>query len=158
MTALAKMTIKTKGPSRRDVGEQIANLASLTDVEREIINNALRAAKGTYGYEVEPHQCFRNAQSVLISDHDSITGSKSLRYFEGYLPSPDGAAPHAWIEINGKPVDITLMSSEEGLRLLEKNIPRVAGREVPINQVRRHFQLARVRGHCGVLGLRLTPL
>ena len=156
-TAVAKVRMMTEKSNRSAMEKQIANLISLTDAEREVINSAIRGAKETYGYEIMPHQCFRNAQAVLLSDYDSAAGSKSLRYFEGYLPSPDGAAPHAWIEIDGKLVDITLMCSEEGLRLLKKNIKRVVSAEVPINKVREHFQLAMVYGHRSVLGLRLVP-
>jgi hypothetical protein len=147
----------TEQADRLTLETQIAALPFLTRAEQEIINDAIRTARHAYGYEIEPHYCFRNAQTVLVSDFCSPTGSNSIQYFEGFVPSPDGAAPHAWIEINEKIVDITLMCSEAGLRVLPK-IRYYVKREVPIGDVRNYFQSARAhRAHGSILGLKLTP-
>jgi hypothetical protein len=98
----------------------IATLEALTNEEREIMISAIRAAKDTYGYTIEHHYCFRNAQIMTLADHDLHSGSRSLKYFEGRIVSNRGAEPHAWIEINGKIVDTTLMCSPEGLKALAK--------------------------------------
>jgi hypothetical protein len=147
----------TERPDRSTLKVQIAASDFLTQEEQRIINSAVRSAKEKYGYEIEPHYCFRNAQAVLMSDYNSPFGSKSLRYFEGYVPSPDGAAPHAWIEINGKVVDITLMCGDEGLRVLGK-IKYFFKREVLIDDVSNYFQRARAHTeHGSILSLRLIP-
>lgn len=89
-------------------------------VERKIVIDTINAAEATYGHKIEHHFCFRNSQILIRADHELPGGSKSLRYFEGHVVSNQGAAPHAWIEINGKIVDTTLMCSPQGLRVLAK--------------------------------------
>ncbi len=147
----------TEHSDRLSSGNHDAVLASLTQAEQEIVKSAIRIAKKAYGYEIEPHFCFRNAQSVMMADHNSPAGSKSLQYFEGYVPSPEGVAPHAWIEIHGKVVDITYMCCEAGLRVMSK-IKYYGKQEVLINRVQEYFQLARAHGeHGSIRGLRLIP-
>lgn len=147
----------TEHSDRPSSGNHSTDLASLTQAEEESVKSAIRIAKEAYGYKIELHFCFRNAQSVMMADHNSPAGSQSLQYFEGYVPSPEGVAPHAWIEIHGKVVDITFMCCEAGLRVMSK-IRYYGKQEVPINRVREYFQLAREHGeHGSILGLRLTP-
>jgi len=98
----------------------IETMETLDPVERKIVIDAINAAEATYGHKIEHHFCFRNSQILMLADHELPGGSKSLRYFEGHVVSDQGAAPHAWIEINGKIVDTTLMSSPQGLRVLAK--------------------------------------
>ena len=57
-----------------------------------------------------PRECFRNAQSALVTTRCWDT----FRYVEGYL-SPKTPFPvlHAWLTINGKVVDTTLRTNPD---------------------------------------------
>ena len=46
--------------------------------------------------------------------HDN---EKRFRYCEGYL---DGSIPHAWVEVNGRVVDVTEEALERKLRRMKK--------------------------------------
>jgi len=100
----------------------IQTMENLDPNERQIVIDAINAVKAEYGYEIEHHFCFRNSQLLMQADHALESGSRSLRYFEGHVVSSEGMAPHAWIEINGKVVDTTLMCSSQGIRVLTKTV------------------------------------
>jgi hypothetical protein len=130
--------------------------APLTTGEQGVVDKAVELAE-LRGYVMELHQCFRNAQSVLAADHDDPTGSKRLRYHEGYVPAPEGAAPHAWLTIDGKIVEITLRVSENYERLFEK-IEYYAAETIAAELVLAYFAEAQKRGQYGsVRGLKGIP-
>jgi hypothetical protein len=79
---------------------------------------------------------------LMLADHELPSGSKSLRYFEGHVVSDQGATTHAWIEINGKIVDTTLMCSLQGLRVLAKT-QYYFKQEVPPGDVLDYVRVAR---------------
>ena len=117
-------------------------METLDPVERKIVIDAINAADTKYGHKIEHHFCFRNSQILMLADHELPSGSKSLRYFEGHVVSDRGAAPHAWIEINGKIVDTTLMCSLQGLRVLAKT-QYYFKQEVPPGDVLDYVRVAR---------------
>jgi hypothetical protein len=135
----------------------IAMMEALTIDERGVVISAIRASEAAYGYRIEHHFCFRNSQILTLADHDLPRGSRSLRYFEGHIVSDQGAAPHAWIEINGKIVDTTLMCSPQGLRVLAKT-KYYFKQEVPLEDLRDYFDVARGYGEYGTIRrLTLVP-
>jgi len=56
--------------------------------------------------DMEAKQCFYNASVLLIRDF----GTKRLKYYEGYVLLDGLTFPilHAWLELDGKLVDVTL--------------------------------------------------
>jgi hypothetical protein len=135
----------------------IETLEALTIDERAAVINAIRASEAAYGYRIEHHFCFRNSQILTLADHELEGGSSSLRYFEGHIVSNEGAVPHAWIEINGKIVDATLMCSPQGLRVLTKT-QYYFKKEVPLEYVRDYFEFASRYGQYGsIRRLTLIP-
>lgn len=136
--------------------ERTGKLVPLTPKERAIVQKAISLAVES-GNEMELHQCFRNAQAVLVADSTHAEGSGQLRYHEGYVPSPQGAAPHAWLTINGKIADVTLELGPNWERLSRK-IAYYAADVIPVETVKSHFEKAKKSKNYGsVRGLRLTP-
>lgn len=75
----------------------------LTENEQRTINQAI----GELPFAPQQKQCFKNSQSLVFSDD-----SDQIKYVEGYIRLKDISLPihisHAWNEINGKVIDITL--------------------------------------------------
>lgn len=142
----------------RSVQPSVAHIGTLENLdsnERQIVIAAINAVKAEYGHEIEHHFCFRNSQLLMQADHALESGSRSLRYFEGHVVSNEGAAPHAWIEINGKVVDTTLMCSAQGLRVLAKTLYYFK-QEVPPPDVLDYVSVGRGQ-HGSIRRLRLIP-
>lgn len=122
------------------------------------MQKAAALAADTFGYVVELHQCFRNAQSLVVADHTHPEGSRSLCYHEGLIPSQEGAAPHAWLTLNGKIVDVTLQVDQNYEKLFKK-IVYYQSKLVPPDVVKRYFDEARRTGKhgsvIGVVGIRM---
>lgn len=130
--------------------------ASLTAEEQAVVDRAIALAAKS-GYIMELHQCFRNAQAVLAADHTHPEGSRTLCYHEGYAPAPEGAAPHAWVTVNGKIVDVTLQVSDKYESLFDK-IKYYGAEMIPVETVLSYFTQAVKDGKYGsVRGLILIP-
>ena len=79
-------------------GSEHTKSEPLTEDEREYIE-LIRI-----GLELQPKQCFHNAQMLVFNDMDN-----RLTYHEGYVQA-NAPFPvlHAWVTLNGKMVDLTL--------------------------------------------------
>jgi len=82
-----------------DRGEPQPESAPLTEEQLEYL---LKVAGRCTGVPFEPKQCFQNAMVLTAADHED-----RIWYVEGYCLS--GAIPvhHAWVELDGKLVDLT---------------------------------------------------
>ena len=132
--------IKKLGVKRLKSGRllETGKKARLTNAEEAIVKKAVTLAQQT-GATVMPHMCFSNAQAVFCADHTHIEGSRQLCYHEGYIPSSYGAAPHAWLSINGKIVDPTLQADAENaginFEVLFKKIDYYFAEKLPASRV-----------------------
>ena len=81
-----------------DNGSEHTNSEPLTKDERDYIW-LIRL-----GLEMQPKQCFHNAQMLIFNDMDN-----RLTYHEGYVQA-NAPFPvlHAWVTLNGKMIDLTL--------------------------------------------------
>lgn len=72
----------------------------------------------TATFEAKAKQCFYNAQMICL-----MAGSldADVKYVEGYVKSA-GRVPvhHAWVEVNGKTVDVTLVTTQYSMEQLEQ--------------------------------------
>ena len=66
--------------------------------EQLIIKKALKRI----GFQPKKKQCFYNAQMIALSDN-----SGQIKYCEGFAYSIAIPMNHAWLDINGKVVDVT---------------------------------------------------
>jgi hypothetical protein len=79
----------------------------LDSTEKQIIKKALKRI----GFHPQKKECFYNAQMLSLSDN---TGK--IKYCEGFalkiIPTN-----HAWIELNGKVIDVTWTDKEDNVFL-----------------------------------------
>ena len=72
--------------------------------------------------DMEAKQCYYNASVLLLRDF----GAKRLKYYEGYMLLEGLTFPilHAWLELDGKLVDVTLqrLDSEDRLEDLSDRV------------------------------------
>jgi len=124
----------------------------LSPEEQALVDEAVARASET-GYTVAPHECFRNAQTLLMAEV-----GRRFSYWEGYLPHPEGAAPHAWLTLNGKIVDLTLQADAaaygKDFVILFQKMGYYGGKCIPFQIVEAYFAQAASTGRYGsVLGL-----
>lgn len=70
----------------------------LTDDERDLVDRHVESR--------QPQSCYYNAQTAIIG---VFVFEDPIKYVEGYVVSAraPGPTPHAWLEVNGRVVDIT---------------------------------------------------
>ncbi len=75
--------------------------------DQRILDRAVAKAIANGGAFV-PHECFNINQALVLCDE-----TKTLRYCEGYISGPGSpAAPHAWVTLRGKIIDLTPLEAE----------------------------------------------
>lgn len=96
-------------------GSEPAESASISDHDLRVLRDIC------YTFVPEAKQCFYNAQFVsMVASSKGL--SERMKYVEGYvftakLPMP---VHHAWIELDGKVIDLTLVTTEYTPQDLER--------------------------------------
>ncbi len=74
-----------------------------TSEERKSAVKRINSLNGTFA----PNQCFSNSGKLAMCDH-----KEKIKYVEGFIFKKEIGIPvlHAWNEINGKVIDITLIN------------------------------------------------
>jgi hypothetical protein len=104
-----------------------------TSEERRIVLKRIKSLNGTFA----PNQCFSNSGKLAMADH-----KENIKYVEGFIFKKEIGVPilHAWNEINGKVIDITLINQygEYTIGSFEKDIV-YSGNIFPTGYVRKIF-------------------
>lgn len=106
-----------------------------TSEENKSVTKRIRSLNGTFA----PHQCFSNSGKLAMADH-----KEKIKYVEGFIFKEEIGIPilHAWNEINGKVIDITLINKygEYTIGTFENDISYI-GVTFPTRYVRKIFCL-----------------
>jgi hypothetical protein len=104
-----------------------------TSEERKTVIKRINSLNGTFA----PNQCFSNSGKLAMCDHKN-----KIKYVEGFIFKKEAGIPilHAWNEINGKVIDITLINKfgEYTIGTFENDIAYM-GTIFPIGYVRKVF-------------------
>lgn len=73
----------------------------LTPEENKFIRKRMRSTNCSF----DKHNCFHNSAMLLMSDSE-----KRIKYIEGVILIKGEATTHAWNEISGKVIDVTLQN------------------------------------------------
>jgi len=106
---------------------------NLTPEERMFVMKRIKSLNGSFAQ----NQCFHNSGKLAMGDLKD-----KIKYVEGFVFKAETGIPilHAWNEINGKVIDITLINKfgEFTLGLFENDIA-YRGTIFPIDYIRRMF-------------------
>lgn len=104
-----------------------------TSEERKFVLKRIKSLNGTFA----PHHCFSNSGKLAMADH-----KEKIKYVEGFIFKEEIGIPilHAWNEINGKVIDITLINKygEYTIGSFEEDI-LYSGAVFPISYIRKTF-------------------
>lgn len=104
-----------------------------TPEERKAVIKRIKSLNGTFA----PNQCFSNSGKLAMADH-----KENIKYVEGFIFKEEIGIPilHAWNEINGKVIDITLINQygEYTIGSFEKDIV-YSGTIFPTSYIRKLF-------------------
>ena len=96
----------------------------LTAVEEEILRRVLRLTSGPF----KTKECYANALRLVMASE--MLRGVDLRYAEGYAQGAVIPVIHAWVVLNGKPIDVTwgenmIGASHNRLRSIAKMLERI---------------------------------
>jgi hypothetical protein len=104
-----------------------------TSEERKFVIKRINSLNGSFA----PNQCFSNSGKLAMAD-----ATEKIKYVEGFIFKEETGIPilHAWNEINGKVIDITIINKygEYTIGAFENDIA-YSGNIFPISYIRRLF-------------------